>query len=246
MKRIRNSVKAIIISVCVAIVAASAIVGVVLFNRNKGDKNPPVQPQGSYQLTPAQKELVESINAEQKLQAETSSKVLKEVDESMFVTETGASVDVETISAVYDDCFVVNDGDNINIYFYSEDEHGNKTSINLFSYMREENLIEQNYTSIKANQIHEDYVAYTYTYSDGTKAYQVLEVAYVPNLEEIAVVNRVVFENLSGTFYFDEKEVVEIDIIFKKSYYLIYHQYYEENSLCLNYSLYYLNLCLKF
>lgn len=102
MRRIRNSVKALIVSLCLVVILAGSIVGVVLATRNKGkDGDPtnpsnPVEPGVKYELTEDQKALVESINKN----ASTSVEIATEFDPSDYVTKNGddyEQIDLSTI-----------------------------------------------------------------------------------------------------------------------------------------------------
>ena len=70
MKRLRNSTKAIIIGIIVAVFAVTGVVTAIILNNRKNPAVPPVTPQEpgqnisySYALTEQQKDLILDINA---------------------------------------------------------------------------------------------------------------------------------------------------------------------------------------
>ena len=114
MRRIRNSVKALIVSLCLVVILAGSIIGVVLATRNKGkdgdptNPNNPVEPGFKYELTEDQKALVESINKN----TSTSVEIATEFNPSDYVTKNGdkyEQIDLSTISTYGDGFLVVND-----------------------------------------------------------------------------------------------------------------------------------------
>lgn len=127
MRRIRNSVKALIISICLVVVLAGSIVGVVLATRNKGkgDGDPtnptnPVTPAIKYELTEDQKALVESINKN----ASTSVETAIEFNPSDYVTKNGdkyEQIDLSTIST-YGDGFLKAYTDKGSTYYIEKED----------------------------------------------------------------------------------------------------------------------------
>lgn len=114
MRRIRNSVKALIVSLCLVVILAGSIVGVVLATRNKGkDGDPtnpsnPVEPGIKYELTEDQKALVESINKN----ASTSVEIATEFDPSDYVTKNDddyEQIDLSSVNTYGEGFLVVND-----------------------------------------------------------------------------------------------------------------------------------------
>lgn len=139
MRRIKNSVKAIIVSLCLVVIFAGSIVGVVLSNKSKngGNDNPGnTNPIESYELTEDQKKFAEAVNKN----ANISSNVTTEYHESDFLYQDGSVIDKSLIYSIYDD------------YFISYDEDSNKTAYikyfdgtkyfykNVFDFITEENI----------------------------------------------------------------------------------------------------------
>lgn len=235
MKRMKNSVKAIIISICVAIVAASAIVGIVLLN--KKNPNPPA-PEPSFNLTQDQKDMLSAITQDAKQEAEDNKSVVEELDSSKIVDENGDAIDTDLVKASYESCFVVEDGENSYLYLFGEDAQGNSKTINLFETLKSENKMKD-YEKIVVNKIHENYVAYSYTYMDGMTEYQALDVACFANPDNIQVVNKSAFKYNSGKVYFNDKILSNVEFEFYDSYYFICYELIDGN----NQEVFEINLC---
>ncbi len=216
MKRMKNSVKAIIISICVAIVAASAIVGIVLLN--KKNPNPPA-PEPSFNLTQDQKDMLSAITQDAKQEAEDNKSVVEELDSSKIVDENGDAIDTDLVKASYESCFVVEDGEDSYLYLFAEDAQGNSKTINLFETLKSENKMKD-YEKIVVNKIHENYVAYSYTYMDGMTEYQALDVACFADPDNIQVVYHVEFKyNSYGDLLYNDKIIEDVEFDLLDNYY---------------------------
>lgn len=115
MKKLKNSVKAIIFSVVAVVVAVSAVLAVVLL-RKDGD-NPPAS-NNRYILTNAQLDLVNSINAQADKEQAKSQKKLEVFDASRFVDENGNALDIKYVSNVTDESFLYRDMTKSDIYYF--------------------------------------------------------------------------------------------------------------------------------
>ncbi|MBR2391699.1 MAG: hypothetical protein IKB06_04335 [Clostridia bacterium] len=144
MRKMRNSVKAIIIAICTVVVAVSATLGIILLNKNKG-KNPASE----YALTQAQKNLVAEINQKALKEQAKNQNNLQVFDSMIFRDENGTAVDTSTVAAFNDQSFVVQTGEEVfSAYVYSEVNNVMKTT-ELISYLKEKDMIDDKYTSIE-------------------------------------------------------------------------------------------------
>ncbi len=223
MKRMRNSVKALIISLCVLVVVASTIVGVVLLTR-KNPTPPPKEP--SFNLTQDQKDLFAAITQESKNDADDRKVIVNEFDPTKIVDENGNSFNSENVKATYDGYFVVDDGDDSYLYVFAKDTQGEHKTINLFEQMKAENKIK-NFAQITVNKLHGDYVAYSYVYVEGNVEYHAIEFAYFGDLDNISVVNRIVMQYDDNLLTYNEKLVYNVDISFVDEYYTYTIKYYD-------------------
>lgn len=120
MKRIRNSVKAIIISLCLVVVLAGSIVGVVLANNKNGGKGGNNNSGGGnsggslpqYELTEDQKVLADAVNKN----ANTSVELATEFDSTSYVDENGDPIDYDSVHEINDNYIVVSDSYGSNMY----------------------------------------------------------------------------------------------------------------------------------
>ena len=161
MKRLKNSVKAIIISICALVVVAAGVVGAVLLSKNKGGGGDDGQ---KYVLTPAQKQLMQVINAENK-KKQTEKNELKPYDSSSFVDENGFAIDQTKITKI-DGEFVVLSTDNGDELYYKV-TNGNRTYLlNILEYLKTNNLVSESARNLSVKDLHEKYFFITYEYND--------------------------------------------------------------------------------
>ena len=105
MKKLKNSVKAIIFSVVAVVVAVSAVLAVVLLR--KDGNNPPAS-NNRYILTNAQLDLVNSINAQADKEQAESQKDFEVYSASRFETVDGEYVSADKIQSFGADYFITN------------------------------------------------------------------------------------------------------------------------------------------
>lgn len=210
MKRMKNSVKAIIITICAVIVAVSAIVGIVLLNR---DKPEPPEKIG-YELTSDQKDLMELVDKNAKIALSDEKSPMVDMDDYVFVDEDGETIHSDLVEGVYDGYFVAEDGDDTLIYLFDEDEQGNQTNINLFDHMVQQELIPA-YTSISVNEVYNGYAAFTYTYQTAELANKkVLSFVCFNDVSNIFVVKEIEFDVDGNKLFLNEKECMSVDVEF--------------------------------
>lgn len=167
MKRIKNSVKALIISICVLVVAAATVVTVVLLNRHKEDNGG--NPGQKYVLTAAQKDLVAAINAKNLAEFEASKKTFTVGDCPLFVDEYGVAVDANKITYVYDDYFTaeIDDAEEVFIFNPADEtktirlskylkeaipENSSFLANNIFTYNKEKGLVVRNFYTLNEEE----------------------------------------------------------------------------------------------
>ncbi len=172
MKRIKNSVKALIISVCVLVVAVATVLTVVLVTRNKDNPSVPGQ---KYVLTSAQKDLVAAINAKNQAEFEASKKTFTVGDGPLFVDEYGVAVDSNKITYVYDDYFTAEiDGTEEVFIFNPADE---TKTIRLSKYLKDSNFIKSGFYELRYYLIEGNKFVVTYKFEENEQVY--IQCAYV-------------------------------------------------------------------
>lgn len=162
MRRIRNSVKAIIVSLCLVVIFAGSIVGVVLSNKNKpGNNDNPggnTNPIESYELTEDQKKFAEAVNKN----ANFSTNIVTEYNENDFVLQDGTVIDKSLIYTIYDEYFISYDNDS-NRTAYIKYFDGTKYFYkNVFDFVTEENITYKYF-----NEYKNGYVSIDYLYENG-------------------------------------------------------------------------------
>ena len=125
MKKLKKSMLAIIIGVCTVVVALSTVLAVVLLRKGDDGNPPPKKPaaDAEYQLTPAQLDLVNAVNAKNKAEAEADRKELLVFDESKFVDENGNAIDMENILGVSDYGFIAMTGGTDQEFYFLGSKH---------------------------------------------------------------------------------------------------------------------------
>ena len=209
MKRLRNSVKAIIIAAVLAVVAIATVVTVVLVNKNKsnpGGGGGSLPPQ--YALTAAQKDLGNAINAQGLKDAETPE--FSAFDSSMFVDENGYAVDVSQIERYSANRFSVYDGkDDFFSYvrlFFVKKNGSVYNNIELVSHLMSKNLIDSKYTFAKCVDYNDNFAVVFCLYEiESVKKGDLLLVS-ISDANNISVVKKIEsVDNWKG-FLFDLKD----------------------------------------
>lgn len=151
MKKLRNSTKAFIISICVAVIAVTGILtAVILGNKKNGGGTPPKDEGGSniaysYALTEEQKKLVADINAQRKESILAEKGETLQVLKSDFVDAGIVMGDViffdgERCVTLYNDnynAYILENGDFVSLQTYlirNEMIHANATKFKYVSY----------------------------------------------------------------------------------------------------------------
>ncbi len=196
MKKLKKSVKALIISGVAIICAVALTLGLVFGLKKDGDTPGGNNPGGgnpvskNYVLTNAQSDLVEEI-----LLAQAAKQPLVKTDYSKFVDENGTAVAVDKITQIEDEYFVANDTDgNQTIYFMGASE-----SVDMLKAMVSQDVIESTYSEAKINSIRENYVHLSYSYTASTVEHKVNAVVYIADKENIVVLEKADFVVESGT-----------------------------------------------
>lgn len=227
MKRIRNSVKAIIISICLVVVLAGSIIGVVLATRNKGDNGDPITPNNPlptvpetppvvYELTEDQKKMVEAINKS----ANTTVEIAPEYDYSKYVDELGNKINFDLISKDYGNFLLCEEEAGRTILVKSKDAQDKVFYKDIYDYIEVEGDITQTYITrvyIVSDRI---YVPYVYKNTETNKFVFEYVLFDLSSEYEVKVVKK--FENLFSDSL--EENVTLTDLV--KKYSLVLKQNY--------------------
>lgn len=230
MKRIRNSVKAIIVSLCLVVIFAGAILGVVLANRNK-TSNPGSTSNGGveeivYKLTEAQEALMSSI-----YNSKEERNVLTETDWSKVVYENGEPVPAEKVIGVYEDYFIAKDRyNNRMLYYYAKDESQNNVSITLVQLLINNGYDIESNSILDLKFVENGYIFYELTYTRDNVSYYFEQIAYIEDVENISIVNSFDYTIVGENKYWGSK-LVEGNMLlqFSKDFYIYKIDYVESD-----------------
>ena len=200
MRKMRNSVKAIIIAICTVVVAVSATLGIILLNKNKG-KNPAPE----YALTQAQKNLVAEINQNALKEQAKNQNNLQVFDSMIFRDGVGDSINTATVSDFTENYFAVQQTqDSYDVYLYSQGQSGIET-VDFLSYVEENDLLDSKYTSVECGKYfgssdeETNYFVLKATYNDnGTEKYDL--VVYCLN-DSVTLLNTIPWNGYSAYIF---------------------------------------------
>ena len=221
MKRLKNSVKAIIISICALVVVAAGIVGAVLLSKNKGgggDKQ-------KYVLTPAQQELMKVVNTENKKNADQPTE-LYPYDYASFVTEDGFAIDQSKITKIKDKFVKVSTEDGDSLY-YLVTKNNRTYLVDIFEYLKSKNLISESARNFVVENLYENYFFYSYNFNDNENLNKNIEVRYVldetlENENCLTLINKYEIKyNSSEEMYYNDFQLIDYQIFCNKENYVI-------------------------
>ena len=205
MKKLKKSMLAIIIGVCTVVVALSTVLAVVLLRKGDDGNPPPKKPaaDAEYQLTPAQLDLVNAVNAKNKAEAEADRKELLVFDESKFVDENGNAIDMENILGVSDYGFIaMTGGTDQEFYFFSD--NGTKT---LSSMLKESNNREYTIKDMVDN-----YISYSFVTTD-TESANGVAIYHITDDGELTLI----YEVLDSDEEFADYKEVQLEVKMAKN-----------------------------
>ena len=177
MKKLKKSVKAIIIGAVAAVIAVSTVLAVVLLRKddgsnNGGPSNPSTPPSANYQLTPAQLGLVNAINTKTDAENLAKSKEFQIYETSRFVKADGSVIDPNIVTY---------SGKN---FIVTMEENNDEMFISDYWYYNSENRLIS-----LTNVIYPDYSGYMLSvldYSDNYVGY--VEKPYAESFEDTKIV----------------------------------------------------------
>ena len=228
MRKMRNSVKAIIIAVCTAVVAVSATLGIILLNKNKG-KNPASE----YALTQAQKNLVAEIN---RLAVEDTLEMKKDFqafDSSIFKDEDDRAIQLSEIRDFQKKYFVVAlDDGSYEMFLYS----GNGGATTLFeNYLQENEIVDEKYYDFVCRQIKDDVVIFTAKYLDESTEKQDVLLISIKDFSNVSLFRTFPYDGVNN-YYFEFKENYFMYVIrdnsdpFKENWHADFHFFHYDNN----------------
>lgn len=215
MKRLKNSVKAIIISVCALVVVAVGIVGSILLSKDKGGNGNDKQ---KYVLTPAQIELVNAINAENKKNAESETKLLP-YDSSAFVDKNGFAIDQSKIKKISDGYVKVSNTEGgSSLYRFATRLDGTTYLVDLFAMLKEKELISDTARNFSVSETFGDYFFFSYEYNDNESVKFNLDACYVADPTFASANSLVIVNSFTFDYDADEEAIMHDDYIIQSCF----------------------------
>ena len=237
MAKLKKSIKAIIISLCLVVVLAGSAVGAIFAFNGKGN-NPKNPNQNQSSGTPGasivpeisflenQKDFVESINS-----SIYNFDTVQNYD-SKLIESSG--FDIDNIVELTDTYIAVKENSEILVYLYLKDENGDY----LFKSLKEALNISQDSNFI-IYITSDDYILYGYSFKRENKNFMQIEMSKVSSFEEIVIVYDFEVECVTSTDLLIYNKYKTFNFSIFENYYLFYFGY--NNSTSLVYDVYVLN-----
>jgi len=187
MKKLKKSMLAIIIGVCTVVVALSTVLAVVLLRKGDDGNPPPKKPakDAEYQLTPAQLDLVNAVNAKSNKEWEQENNELTFYENNSFITSDGSFLDADYVTKVtanYVD-YYDEDTEIRNIYVY-ESIAGTKKLVSL----SEKLLKDEQYETVSLIEFNDDFISFIIVPTMGSNAGVKLLLFKIDNFESYSKV----------------------------------------------------------
>ncbi len=165
MRRIKNSVKVTIISICAVVVCASAILGVILFG-----KKTPKRPEEPY--SPPREAIEVLENYLTTLQPSVS--VSTEVDLESFVDENGGDLAMDDAEFKDDGHIKVYGDEGVYVYLPAKNANNEACYVNPFDYISlPSNTVKKDVYQVRGDYISVRYATFSETYSINLAVYNV-------------------------------------------------------------------------
>lgn len=232
MAKLKKSIKAIIISLCLVVVLAGSSVGIILANKNK-PKNPlntttptapttPVVPGGGnggggngeivvpeVSFVDSQKDLVDTINS-----TSVAIDTISPVDVELL---TGIGYSISDVKKIANNYIIVKKAnENAKVFVKTVDEFDNVVLTSL------DNLLEteEGYNNFAVSQYVGDYVLYSYDYVLDLVSYRKVQIAKI-DFNKVTVVNEVLLKLQENSAFTIQDKYNNFNFVFEDNYYYL-------------------------
>ena len=202
MKRLKNSTKAIIISICVAVFAVAGVLAAVLLGRDKdkGGSNPPVTPPSPsapavvYSLTEEQKALGLQVNDEYKKYESSKKKFFYDVAETQF-SATGLTLnDIVSFDGKY---LVGQSSDVYSVFLYE-----NNAFVSLASKLASSSLLlNTDVSTTNILKVSGEFVVMSQTYTDQSTNYVDYHIVHLGETLSVPKAYHTTLKDVGGVNY---------------------------------------------
>ncbi len=194
MKKMKKSLKCVLISLAVVAVLSVATVATVLLLR-KPTPAPVVQ-----EFTAQQQILINKLLESNQIKKNESTKTLEPV--SVVTDEAGEAILQDGIHSFYDGYFVANDGESKILYVQA----GN-ANVNVFASLKTAGKIRDDAQNLNAEKVAGKYLLYSFVFGQNDEKFKVYEIANFENLSDIKVENSIEFKLDGENLLFGETEI---------------------------------------
>ena len=219
MKKMKKSLKYVLISLSLVLVFAVATVATVLLTR-KPSQNPKV-----VQFTEKQMILLNQVSQNNvKLKNETSKEFSQATE---LYVENNLLLSEDDVYAYY------------NGYFVAFDESGNKLvyvnsngqNVNVLALLKQQQKVNSQAQNISAHKIKNNLLLYSYEFESNQKLFKAYEIVDFSNLSNLKVKNFINFEVVDDQYYCDEYLIENLKINLYDDYFEIsYDKFLEDSS----------------
>jgi len=200
MKKMKKSLKYVLISLCAVFVLAAAIVSTILLVRK------PNEPAAIEKFTAKQQILLGNI---------TKANSIKKAEATNSLVETTSVLNENNEVISQDDIYAFYNG-----YFVALDENGNKilylehdgTNVNVLERLASQQKLKSSASNISAEKVKANYLLYSYEYTENEKTFKAFEIVDFSNIKNLTIVNEVSFEIKDNKLYVGEGQIKNLKI----------------------------------
>lgn len=193
MKKLKKSVKVLLISGVSVLCALAIVLGCVFGLKKDKDQTGGGSIVQGYELTSSQKVLMNAINANASYAAKNDSQVIKEFHQDKYVDENGLKFTLEDVSVFEDKYFVSTDTlKQKYVYFYPK--NGETKSTTLLKSLQTQYPENYNCSSLTIHYAKGNFICFSYKEGESGKYYEHYEMAYVYTQDHIEIVQDYKFE----------------------------------------------------
>ncbi len=200
MKKMKKSLKYVLISLCAVLVIAAVVVTTILLVRK------PDEPAVIEKFTAKQQILLGNIS---------QSNSIKKAESTNSLVETTSVLNENNEALSQDDVYAYYNG-----YFVALDENGNKilylqrngANVNVLARLASQQKLKAGAENVSAEKVKSNYLLYSYEYSENEKTFKAYEIVDFSNIENLTILNKIAFELKDNNLYVGENQIKNLKI----------------------------------